>query len=40
MFRELAIKCRLGIYVDNASPDAKQAKTYYLIDIGSYFPDQ
>jgi hypothetical protein len=40
LFRELATKCRLGIYVDSTSQNAKQAKTYFLIDIGSYFPDQ
>ncbi|TWU38603.1 hypothetical protein [Novipirellula artificiosorum] len=39
MSRELATKCRLGISIGDESPDAKQSKTYYLIDVGSYFPD-
>ena len=37
--RELAAKCRLGIYIDKQAPDARPTKKHYIIDIGSYFPE-
>ena len=36
--RELAAKCRLGIYIDKKKSDARLTKSHYIIDIGSYFP--